>query len=123
MSPFIIRIPLYVALAVVVAGATGCPVQTWVKTYGGTGSEVAWDVVATVDGGYLVVGKSSSDGAGVDDVYVVKTTMDGGYIVAGHTESFGKGDQMYVLKLDSDGYLDIPVFLSLLGSGGPGRIF
>ena len=95
----------------------------WTKTYGGSGQDYGRAVLQTEDGGYLVVGYTSSFGAGGFDVYVVKTddignvvwtetiggsgddegisvdrTPDGGYIIAGISE----GD-VYVVKITSSG--------------------
>jgi arginine repressor len=90
---------------------------------------MAYSIVQSSDGGYVVAGRTLSFGAGLDDMYVVKLdssgnvvwtktiggrswdvansiiqSSDGGYVVAGRTESFGAGlDDMYVVKLDSSG--------------------
>lgn len=81
------------------------------------------------DGGFIVVGMTSSFGAGGWDAYIVKLdangnklwektfggtnddlvgrvvrTHDGGYILVGWTKSFGAGgSDMYIVKLDQDG--------------------
>jgi len=101
----------------------------WAKTYGGTGTDVAYSIQQTTDGGYVVAGYTSSFGAGGSDAWVLKLnstggvtwqktyggtgtdvalsvqqTADGGYIVAGHTTSFGAGGyDFWVLKLNSTG--------------------
>jgi hypothetical protein len=94
----------------------------WQKTYGGWGvgidglnSEYVHDLLQTSDGGYIVVGGTTSYGAGDRDIWVLKLdsqgnvqwqrtfgsslfdwghhvvqTSDGGYIVVGAT-SFGLG--------------------------------
>jgi hypothetical protein len=103
--------------------------QEWSNTYGGTMSDGSRAVHVTPDGGYAVVGYTSSFGAGVFDAYFVKTdslgatswdstyggpdwdgafsievTQDGGYIIAGHAESFGSGGRdIYAVRLDSLG--------------------
>jgi len=103
----------------------------WQKTFGGSGWDYARSIKQTTDGGYIVAGYTNSFGAGNYDVYVLKLnsdgslawqktfggnsedyaysiqqTTDGGYIVAGYTWSFGAGyDDVYVLKLNSDGSL------------------
>ena len=96
----------------------------WQKTYGGSGSDLAYSIQQTTDGGYIVAGITASLGAGSYDVYVLKLdkdgnliwekayggsapeeayavqeTKDGGYIVAGRTASFGDtGNSAYPLN-------------------------
>jgi hypothetical protein len=103
--------------------------STFAKTIGGSYDDVAYSIIQSSDGGYVVAGWTSSFGAGGRDFYVVKLdsagnviwtktiggsyddvaysiiqSSDGGYVVAGWTESFGAGSgDMYVVKLDSSG--------------------
>jgi hypothetical protein len=49
----------------------------WSKTYGGTGPDFGQSLVQTDDGGYAIVGYTSSFGAGGEDVYLVKTEVVG----------------------------------------------
>ena len=101
----------------------------WEKTFGGSNADWAFSIQQTIDGGYIVAGRTSSLGAGSYDVYIIKLdsngnmkwektfggssddyalsiqqTSDGGYIVAGVTWSFGAGSaDFYIIKLDSKG--------------------
>jgi hypothetical protein len=100
----------------------------WTKTIGGSYNDWANSIIQSSDGGYVVVGSTSSFGAGIGDIYVVKLdsagnvlwtktiggssddfassiiqSSDGGYVVAGETYSFGAGWDIYVVKLDSAG--------------------
>ncbi len=101
----------------------------WQKTYGGPGEDWAASIRQTVDGGYVVAGRTTSFGAGAFDAWILKLgadgtivwqktyggphadwaasieqTADGGYIVTGSTESFGAGFfDAWVLKLHGDG--------------------
>ncbi|MFA5778239.1 MAG: hypothetical protein WC870_01990, partial [Candidatus Paceibacterota bacterium] len=97
---------------------------TWEKTYGGVGSDIAYSIQQTTDGGYVVAGISNFDywilkldsagaitwqktygGASGDTAKSIQQTADGGYIIAGETYSFGAGsnEDYWVLKLDSAG--------------------
>jgi hypothetical protein len=101
----------------------------WTKTIGGSLTDVAFSIIQSSDGGYVVTGWTESFGAGSADIYVVKLdstgnviwtktiggsltdvvysiiqSSDGGYVVAGYTQSFGAGGaDIYVVKLDSSG--------------------
>jgi len=103
----------------------------WQRTYGGSGYDFGFSVDQTTDGGYIVVGGTSSFKVSNLDVYLLKLnsdgslawqntfggniddyalsvqqTTDGGYIVAGVTGLFESGSSdAYILKLNSDGSL------------------
>jgi hypothetical protein len=105
----------------------------WTRTYGGLGSDGAYSLGETSDGGYVIAGWTSSFGAGSDDVYLIKTnssgdtvwtrsyggpgsdrgysveqTSDGGYIIAGVTSSYGAGAyDVYLIKTDADGFVQV----------------
>mgnify|MGYP000907797719 CR=1 FL=1 len=98
----------------------------WQKTFGDKNEEKAYSIQQTRDGGYIVAGYTKSFGLGESDIYILKLyphgeiewqktfggkneekaysvqqTKDGGYIVAGNS-----GDDVYVLKLNSDGEVE-----------------
>ena len=103
----------------------------WERTYGGKKEDIAYCILQTSDGGYIVAGQTESFGAGSDDYLVLKLDQkgniqwqntyggiyfdralsicesnQGGYLVGGHTASFGAGVwDFWVLKLDTDGSL------------------
>jgi hypothetical protein len=109
------------------ANATGS--MEWSKTYGGTGSDQGYVVIQTSDGGYAIIGITSSFGAGGQDAWLVKTdsvgnmqwnmtyggtgtetgntmvqTSDGGYALAGRTNSLTAGGfDMLLIKIDAAG--------------------
>ncbi len=101
----------------------------WVKTFGGSSSDIGYSVQQTADGGYIIVGETESFGSGPRDIYCIKTdtqgntqwtktyggtehekgesireTNDGGYIIVGSTSSFGAGAyDVYLIKTDASG--------------------
>ena len=103
----------------------------WETTFGGSGFDAGHQVIQTRDGNFVIAGSTNSFGRGADDVYVIKTdsngrilwevtrggsgidighsivgTSDGGYVIAGSTTSYGEGrNDVYLIKLDRDGYL------------------
>ena len=123
---------MIIAAAVCIMGAgmaSSEPTEQWNKTFGGTFTELGFSVQQTSDGGYILVGYTTSYGAGGFDVYLVKTdstgnmqwnktfgglfrdmgmsvqqTLDGGYIIAGlkDLKNDGIGDAL-LIKTDLNG--------------------
>lgn len=102
--------------------------EIWSRTYGGTKADYGYDIAATSDGGFVIVGATSSYGSGGHDVYLLKInnvgsmvwsktyggtgddrgasvrmTADSGFIICGTTASFGTGTDIYLIKTDSLG--------------------
>jgi PKD repeat protein len=103
--------------------------ELWSRAYGGAGLDHGYGACETDDGGYLLVGYTTSFGAGGKDVYAVKTdsegnelwsrtfggpstdvgravvvAVDGSYVISGHTESAGAGEHdILLVKVDSQG--------------------
>ena len=102
---------------------------TWSRTFGGTGSDSSSSVKQTADGGYILVGSTSSFGTGnwsdvwlikadssgnitwnktfggpyADEGYSVQQTFDGGYIIGGATYSDNGTSDVYLIKTDASG--------------------
>lgn len=103
--------------------------KLWEKTYGGVEADHGYDIQTTYDGGFIIVGSTSSSGAGKRDIYLIKTSSDGtslwtktyggveneegmsvretndsGFIVFGTTGSYGAGGtDFYLVRTDSLG--------------------
>ncbi len=102
---------------------------TWQKAYGGAKDDVAKAIVATKDGGALIVSTTRSFGHGKTDINLLKIDSqghklweknyggkrkeapaaiarmkDGNYVIVGYTKSYGKGGHdFYILKVDPKG--------------------
>ena len=105
------------------------PEPTWEKTYGGPKRDEGRCIQQTSDGGFIIIGNTSSFGSGESDVYLVRIdnngekkwaktfggikydwagsvqqTNDGGFILAGATHSFGAGmEDVYLIRTDGNG--------------------
>lgn len=104
-------------------------VTTFLRTFGGKSRDRGINLLQTNDGGYAIVGYTSSLDAQQEDVYLVRTdsqgqllwsntyggegidngwaileTEDGGFLIAGFTNSFGAGEMdIYLLRTDAAG--------------------
>jgi hypothetical protein len=105
--------------------------KLWDWTYGGANSDYGYAVSSTSDGGYIIIGETST--ATNSDVYMIKTgtlgnqewaetfdasehekgidvlqTADGGYMIAGFTDPHNVGDlELWLIKTDDKGNVNI----------------
>jgi hypothetical protein len=103
--------------------------EEWSQTFGGFGANFGYSVAVCSDGGYVIVGDTSSHGAGSYDAWLIKTdadgiqewsqtfgtsnddygrsvaqTSDGGYVITGYTFSYGDGSaNAWLIKTDASG--------------------
>jgi hypothetical protein len=117
------------AVYLVKANASGDTL--WTRTFGGAGYDLAYSVQQTRDTGYILAGGTESFGDS-SQVYLVKTddsgselwtrtfggarhdygksvqqTSDSGYVIAGATTSYGGFSQVYLIKTEPDGLVEI----------------
>lgn len=104
----------------------------WERSYGGSEDEMAFSIIETTDGGFVLVGRTDSIGAGGTDAWLVKTdaegepqwmktyggsaadiarvviqTPDGGYALAGETRSYGANQaNFWLVKTDASGTVE-----------------
>lgn len=117
------------ALAITASFSSVFAASGFCSTYGGPNDEVAYSILQTSDGGYVLAGYTGSFGAGGLDVWLIKVdssgqmqwnetygglnndtayslvqTRDGGLALAGYTQSFGAGgSNFWLIKTNSAG--------------------
>lgn len=114
----------------------------WKKTYSiGTGIDLGYMIKKTLDGGFIMAGRTTSNTTGAEDAYWIKIdsagnlqwqyqyggsnmdaaysvdlTPDGGYILGGHTYSYGSGSgDLWIIKLNN---LGIYQWKKMFGTSG-----
>lgn len=80
----------------------------WNKTFGGTNNEEARSMDVTQDGGFAIVGWTSSFGFGEQDIYLLKTDSNGNLL---WSKTYGgsareKGESIRQSRIDKGYYID-----------------
>lgn len=88
--------------------------EEWFKSFGGTGYDKASSVELTADGGYLIVGSTSSFGNGNYDAWVIKVDQRG---KEEWSKTFGgRGNEYgYQIKQDPSGFILVSILDDLQG--------
>lgn len=119
---------LLIAVAISLSTQITDAAETGSWTYGGPQNDYTYGVLAATDGGYLMVGTTSSYGAGKSDAWLIKAnsnglaewnrtyggagndygcnmiaTSDGGYALVGYTDSYGPSMEGWLIKVDAQG--------------------
>jgi len=95
-------------------GTTGLT-NEWNRTYGRVGNEIAYSIVRTSDGGYVLAGYTDSYGAGYRDFWLIKTDP-AGTLLWSKTYGGAYYDEAYSVVGDTDyalaGYTLTPIHLN-----------
>lgn len=120
---------LFITFLFSITTANSIAQTTFQKLIGGAGTDSGRDVEFTADGGYMIVGHTTTNSNGFADMYVIKTDAfgdtlwtkkiggsgveggytvqrisDGNYILSGFTTSYGAGGQdAFLVKIDPNG--------------------
>lgn len=87
--------------------------KLWSKAIGGSGQDSGKSGLQTSDGGYMIVGKSTSFGSGDTDIYIIKTDSNGNVVFSKTLNSTAE-DFANCIKQTSDGeYILVGVASSL----------
>ncbi len=98
----------------------------WSKTYGGTGDDRGKDIIQTSDGGYAIIGTSSSsdedvsENAGAQDYWVAKLDGSGNLSWQKSFGYSGSDNGFSIIQTSDNGYLVTGV-LDVSASGGAGN--
>ncbi len=125
------RLLIGILFLVIGMAASAQPPTKFYSTYGSNGYDVGYDVKQTLDGGYIIVGSTSSYGQGNTDMYLLKLDSmgqfkfqstfggvsneigksivqlaDSSFVMAGYTSSTGVGGyDIFLVKADKTGNL------------------
>ena len=134
------RLLIGIFFLVIGMAASAQPPTKFYSTYGSNGYDVGYDLKQTLDGGYIIVGSTSSYGQGNTDMYLLKLDSmgqfkfqntfggvsneigksivqlaDSSFVMAGYTSSTGVGGyDIFLVKADKTGNL---VWQKTIGGG------
>ncbi len=78
---------------------------TWKRVIGGYDVEQVWDVIATADGGFVIVGSTGSFGAMASDVYMFKLDADGTHVWSQLIGGPGVEEARAIVEMNDGGFL------------------
>jgi hypothetical protein len=91
----------------------------FVRTYGGTGTDVGSSVTQTADGGFLAAGSTDSAGAGSSDLWILRTDFEGNVL---WEKTYGGNSMEYMefsaIRETSDRGIVVAGASATLGVGG-----
>ncbi len=88
----------------------------WTQTYGGVGYEYGADIILAEDGGYFLLGSTTSYGNGDSDIWLIKTDLNGNQ-EWDHSYGDGSNDYGESILQTYDGGLMIQFIIQSFGSG------
>ena len=93
------------------------PQTTWTNTFGGITDDYGAFMYQTSDGGYAIVGATTSFGAGGADVWLVKTDQNGNHV---WNQTYGgtNNEQAYSVVQTTDSGYALTGAISSFGAGG-----
>lgn len=89
--------------------------RLWAKTFGGSGADYANAIQQTSDGGYIIIGSSTSFNWGDRNIYLIKINSNGALMWSETIGGDGEDDGKYVIQTIDGGYA-LTGFVSYLGN-------
>lgn len=93
--------------------------QKWIKTYGSSANDLAFDIKKTSDGGLIVTGFTSGVGPDYTDTFLLKTDADGNQQWFERFDADGRNDEAQcVIETTGGGFVAVGRYNNDLASGG-----
>ncbi len=90
----------------------------WARTWGGTGSEAAFDFSLAPNGDVILAGYTTSSGAGGTDVLVLRLSVSSGAVAWARSWGGSYDDLAYALTVASNGDVVVAGYTKSFGAGG-----